>query len=376
MTGTGSAQLEVEHPEPSRLRIKFAGDWRARPGLPSLEKFKQSASSDVRQVEFDASGLEHWDSSLLVWLVHCREWCQQHSVEFRSETLPAGPQKLLQLSSVSKGPSATTAAPPERFFAQVGSLTLSRLKGSWTAIEFLGQCAIALGRLFRRRAQFRWSDALLVIQECGPNALGIVALINVLVGMIMAFVGSVQLIKFGAVIYVADLVAIATVREMGAMMTGIIMSGRTGAAFAAQLGTMKVNEEIDSFQTFGISPVEFLVLPRLIALTLMMPLLCVFADLLGVLGGVLIALLLFDVTLTEYIRRTFEAITLTNFSLGIVKGAIFGVLIAVAGCLRGIQCGRTAADVGAATTSAVVTGITALILADAIFAILCNAFGI
>jgi phospholipid/cholesterol/gamma-HCH transport system permease protein len=214
------------------------------------------------------------------------------------------------------------------------------------------------------------------MQECGPQALGIVALINFLIGLILAFVGATQLTHFGASIYVADLVAIATVREMGCIMTGIILCGRTGAAFAAQLGTMKVNQEIEAFQTFGISPVEFLVLPRMLALIAMMPLLCLFADLISIAGGFLISTLMLNITPALYLHRTVEAITLTSFLLGLLKGTYFGVVIALTGCLRGIQCGSNAAAVGQATTSAVVTGITAIIASDGIFAVICNALHI
>jgi len=231
-------------------------------------------------------------------------------------------------------------------------------------------------QMFRGRAQFRWLDTLLVIQQCGPEALGIVALINFLIGLILAFVGATELTQFGVSIYTADLVAIATVREMACIMTGIIMCGRTGAAFAAQLGTMKVNQEIEAFQTFGISPFEFLVLPRMLALILMMPLLCVFADLISIAGGFLVSTLMLDITPALYLHRTVAAIRLVDFLLGVCKGGFFGVLVALTGCLRGMQCGTNAAAVGEATTSAVVTGITWIIASDGIFAVICNALNI
>ena len=151
-------------------------------------------------------------------------------------------------------------------------------------LHFLGEVTLAFVKLVRMRARYRTADLFLIIQECGPQALPIVTLISFLVGVIMAFVGAVQLQQFGAQIYVADLVGIAVVRDMGAMMTGIIMAGRTGAAFAAKLGTMKVTQEIDALITLGFSPLEFLVLPRVIALCLMMPLLCLYSDLMGILG--------------------------------------------------------------------------------------------
>src|SRR5258705_148934 len=163
---------------------------------------------------------------------------------------------------------------------------------------------------------------------------------------------------------------------MGCIMTGIIMCGRTGAAFAAQLGTMKVNQEIEAFQTFGFNPIEFLVLPRMLALILMMPVLVLFADLISILGGFLVSTLMLNVSPALYVNRTVHSITVTSFLLGLFKGTFFGVIVALAGCMRGIQSGTDAAAVGLATTSAVVTGITAIIAFDGFFAVICNAFRI
>jgi phospholipid/cholesterol/gamma-HCH transport system permease protein len=198
----------------------------------------------------------------------------------------------------------------------------------------------------------------------------------VLVGLILAFVGAIELKMFGAQIYVADVVGIGMVRIMGAIMTGIIMAGRTGASFAAQIGTMQVNEEIDALQTLGISPVEFLVLPRMVALIVMMPLLCLYADLMGIVGGIVVGTGMLDLSLTEYLNRTREAVTMTQLWIGLFHGAVFGVLIAMAGCLRGMQCGRSASAVGEATTSAVVTSIVAIIVATAMITFACQVLGI
>jgi len=228
----------------------------------------------------------------------------------------------------------------------------------------------------RRSARFRIGDLAVVMQECGVQALPIVTLISILVGMILAFVGAVQLTRFGAQIYVADLVAIAVVREMGCIMTGIIMAGRTGSGFAAQLGSMKVTQEIDALTTLGIPSVEFLVLPRIVALCLMMPVLCVYADVLGIVGGAGVGVAMLDLTVVQYVRETVAAITLTSFAIGIAKSVVFGALIAIAGCLRGIQCGKSSASVGDAATSAVVTGIVLIIGADGLFAVLFNILGI
>jgi phospholipid/cholesterol/gamma-HCH transport system permease protein len=264
----------------------------------------------------------------------------------------------------------------EPFLRKVGERTIVDWEATVGLFTFLGQNIMALISLLRRRAQFRWADAFLVMEQTGPQALAIVAMINFLVGLILAFVGATELQRFGATIYVADLVGIATVREMGCIMTGIILCGRTGAAFAAQLATMKVNEELNALQTFGVSTIEFLVLPRMIALMLMMPFLCIFADLISIAGGFVVSVGLLDITSTEYLRRTIDAIQLNSFLLGIVKGSFFGFLVAYTGCLRGMQSGYTAADVGEASTRAVVTGISAIIASDGVFAVLSNALHI
>ena len=211
---------------------------------------------------------------------------------------------------------------------------------------------------------------------CGAQALPIISLISLLVGLILAFVGAVQLKYFGAQIYVADLVGIAMTREMGAMMTGIIMAGRTGAAFAAQLGTMQVNEEIDALHTLGISPFDFLVLPRLLALVLMMPLLCLYADAMGIMGGAIVGMGMLDISLPLYWNQTMAAVTLPYIWLGVVKGCVFGFIIAFVGCLRGLQAGRSAQAVGQAATSAVVTIIVGIIVVDGLFAVICDVIGI
>jgi len=240
----------------------------------------------------------------------------------------------------------------------------------------VGEATLSFGRLLRGQANFRRGDLALIIQECGAQALPIVTLINFLVGLIIAFVGAVQLQKFGAGIYVADLVAIVTVRELGCIMTGIIMAGRTGSGFAAQLGTMNVNQEIEALSTLGVSSMDFLVLPRMLALSLMMPLLCCYADLIGILGGATVAINMSGQSPTQYWVETRGAIGLVDVGLGIGKSVIFGVLVALAGCLRGMTSGRDAAAVGEAATSAVVLGIVWIIVTDGIFAVLTNILGI
>lgn len=192
----------------------------------------------------------------------------------------------------------------------------------------------------------------------------------------MAFQAAIQLRQFGAEIFVANLVGLAVVREMGPMMAAVVLCGRTGAAFAAQIGTMRVNEEIDALKTLGASPIDFLVMPRMVALFVMMPLLVVYANFLGILGGLFIAVTTMDMTVATYFAQTREAIGLMDVYTGLIKAVAFGVLIAFSGCLRGLQCQRSSAGVGAAATSAVVTGILLVIVADALFALVFDRLGV
>ena len=375
---TTHARLAVQRVGNDLLQIGLAGDWVTQSHLPNSDLVEKGfAAGRVQALEFETASLGRWNSGLVTFVLKCYDLCKQGNAEFRVQTLPAGVAKLIELSqAVPEKEDAARLVDKPPFFQRLGLAAIARFGGGLEMLTFVGENILALLKLLRRNAQFRWADTLLVMQECGPRALGIVALINFLIGLILAFIGATQLEKFGASIYTADLVAIATVREMGCIMTGIIMCGRTGAAFAAQLGTMKVTQEIEAFQTFGFNPTEFLVLPRMVALIIMMPVLVLFADLISIIGGFLVSTLMLNITPALYINRTVQSITLTSFLLGVVKGTYFGVVVALTGCLRGIQCGSNAAAVGLATTSAVVTGITAIIASDGIFAVICSTLGI
>lgn len=251
--------------------------------------------------------------------------------------------------------------------SKLGGVSLAAWASIISVAEFIGQSMLALGRFVTGRARFRPRDFWVVVQECGAQALPIVSLISFLIGLILAFVGNVQLANFGASLYVADLVGIAMVREMGVVMTAIIMSGRTGAAFAAHLGSMKANEEIDALRTFGFDPFDFLVLPRLLALVLMMPLLTLYANFVGIFGGMLVGAAV-GIPPVLYWNETLATITLTTASLGVLKSVFFGAVIAMSGCLQGMHAGNSSAAVGEATTRAVVASITAIIIFDSGFA--------
>ncbi|MGE5816619.1 MAG: MlaE family ABC transporter permease, partial [Deltaproteobacteria bacterium] len=347
------------------LVVQLSGAWRTQENSASASLVvKALESSHVHRVRFDAKALSSWDSSILMFLMKVMNYCRQQEIVTDREGLPDGIRRLLELAEIVQEQEAakpTTNAPS--FLARVGTVSTDSFFSLSEMLHFLGDVTLTFVKLVRMRARYRTADLLLIVQECGPQALPIVTLISFLMGAILAFVGAVQLRQFGAQIYVADLVAIAVVRDMGAMMTGIIMAGRTGAAFAAKLGTMKVTQEIDALSTLGFSPLEFLVLPRVIALCLMMPLLCLYSDLMGILGGAAVGLGMLDLSWTTYYHQTINAITLTALFGGIFKGVTYGVLIALSGCLRGMQCGGSASAVGEAATSAVVTSIVLIVTA-------------
>ncbi len=357
--------------------IRLTGEWKMTRELPPVDEVQKHLSPGIRKITFDTKGLSTWDSGLMIFLIKVITLCAQSKIEIQRDGLPQGVQKLLFLASSEhqrKGVTRETAY--KSFFVRIADVTFAAIDSSKEMLAFIGDTFIALISLLRGKASFRRIDLLNIIQDTGAQSLPIVSLISILVGLILAFIGAIQLKLFGAQIYVANLVGIGMLRVMGAIMTGIIMAGRTGASFAAQIGTMQVNEEIDALKTLGISPIEFLVLPRVLALALMMPLLCVYADLMGILGGMLVSVGMLDIGVMEYYHQTKSAVSLTHFWVGLFHSAVFGVLVAVSGCLRGLQCGRSASEVGYATTSAVVTSIVSIIVATAIITIVCQVLGI
>ena len=361
----GAPGVSLETVGDATLVVQLSGDWRMQKNVASAIPVQNAIeTSHVRSVRFDAKALSSWDSSILIFLTKVTELFRQKDIVTDREGLPKGIRRLLELAEiVPEQEGARHATDSPSFLARVGTTTTGSYIALSEMLRFLGEVTLAFVKLVKMRARYRTADLFLIIQECGAQALPIVTLISFLVGVIMAFVGAIQLQQFGAQIYVADLVGIAVVRDMGAMMTGIIMAGRTGAAFAAKLGTMKVTQEIDALITLGFSPLEFLVLPRMIALCLMMPLLCLYSDLMGVLGGAAVGLWMLDLSWTTYYHQTVRAISLTALFGGVFKGVIYGVLISLSGCLRGMQCGGSASAVGEATTSAVVTSIVFIVAA-------------
>jgi len=358
--------------------VRLAGPWHLQRGLPSPAALQRELHGQPpMRVVFDATALRGWDSSLVNFLVQVVEPCRERGVLVDQEGLPSGVRRLIALAeAVPERKGARTKAVPLPILDRIGLAWIRGGESVSAILSFLGDVTQAVGQLVRGKARYRSVDLLLLIQQAGAEALPIVTLISFLMGSIFAFVGAVQLQKFGAGVYVADLVGIAMVREMGAVMTGIVLAGRTGAAYAAQLGTMKVTQETDALTTMGLSPLEFLVLPRMLGLGLMMPLLCLYSDGVGILGGAAVAVGMLHIPLVTYFGRIKTSVDLTMLSGGIFKAAVYGVLVAFSGCLRGLQSGASASAVGDAATSAVVTSIVLIITACGIFAVTFYILGI
>ncbi|RMD59175.1 MAG: ABC transporter permease, partial [Nitrospirae bacterium] len=349
-----------------KLIISISGIWKLGEGPNSREIIEKIDSyPEIKSIVFDSTALEEWDSGLLSIILKIIRYASKKDIKVDIEGLPNGMRRLIGLSLTSSEKTKEYHKVHEGLLYRSGTRAIAFMMTIKNMLTFIGNISIAFFNLLRGKARLRRSDLLLYIQECGIEALPIVALISILVGLVFAFMGAVQLRMFGAQIFVADLVGLAMTREMGAMMTGVIMAGRIAAGFAASLGTMEVNEEIDAFRTFCIEPIEFLVLPRILALFMMMPLLCLYADFLGILGGAIVGVGMLDISAIQYLNQTKEAVRTMDFSIGIIKSCVFGLLIATVGCLKGMSCERSSEAVGDATKSAVVVSIVYIIVADA-----------
>lgn len=362
------------------MDLTLGGDWITRPPLPDISRVLEALDRNPAPtaVHFHCHTLNRWDSMLLGFLVKVISACEQRGIPLDQAQLPTGVRGLLQLARAvpERQDTGRRTQPDPDVLSRIGQHTLNGCRDFLNLADFIGEISLASARMMLGRARFRGSDLIKLIQACGPDALPIISLISILTGMILAFVGAVQLKLFGAQIFVADLVGLGMAREMGAMMTAILMAGRTGSAYAAELGSMVVNDEIDALKTSGFSPMEFLVLPRIIALLVTIPFLCIYADILGIFGGSLVTAGLFDISFSEYFIQIQNRLRLIDFEVGVMKCAVFGVLVAIAGCMRGLQCQRSATSVGVATTSAVVTGIVFIVVSDAVMTLLITALNV
>jgi phospholipid/cholesterol/gamma-HCH transport system permease protein len=373
-----AAGLELQRNDlEQKAVLHLHGNWIQGAAVPLFSEVRVLLDAAApRQLALTGSELGQWDSLLMAFLLQCHNYCQEQGIELLGDDMPADARRLLRIA---------TSVPPQRreqrsnkqWWQRMHTLAgLRSLIGDLRlSLAFFGDVCIALWALLRGRANTRFTDFRHFCYQAGPDAFVIISLTSVLVGMILGYLGAVQLQQFGAGIFVADLVVIGLLREMGVLMTAIVMAGRTGAAYAAQLGTMQASEEIDAVRTMGISPIEFLVTPRILALVVMMPLLTIYANLLGIVGGGIVAGGM-GISMLQYTSQAAGAVSLAHIGVGLLKSVVFAVLIAIAGCRSGMQSGRDSAGVGQAATEAVVTALVYLIVADAAINILFQHLGV
>ncbi|MDD5169322.1 MAG: ABC transporter permease [Syntrophales bacterium] len=323
-------------------------------------------------ITLNLTGLVHMDSTGALALIHAEDLARLHKVPFAYEGMSHEVKGVMDLVN-----REALLVPPihsdkrsASFLENVGETSLTFYRDFVAVITFLGEMIVALVFVLFHPRVVRWGDVMLYMKKTGAEALPIVGLISVLIGLIMAFMSSLQLKQFGANIYVASLVSIAIVKELGPMMTAIIVAGRSGSAFAAEIGTMMVNEEVDALVTMGFNPIQFLAVPKIIAAIIVVPLLTLYAMMFGILGGLIVGVMGLDLTLYTYIQQSLKSITVFDVASSLVKASVFATLIAGIGCQRGFRVFGGAEAVGASTTSAVVSAIFLVIIADSTFAIL------
>lgn len=364
--------LNYEQTASGDLRVTVAGDWLLENATPDLDGALAALESMAagRRLIIDGAGIAEWDTGLVSPLVRLRQSAEARGLVFDGAELPDGAERLLNLAfAVPEREGARRSHAKKPVLESIGEQAIETYAGAKALLTFTGEVILSFGRMLRGKATYLRSDLTQYIQEAGAEALPIVSLISFLIGAIFAFVGVMQLREFGAGIYTADLVAIAMIREMAPIMTAILMAGRTGAAYAAQIGTMKVNEEIDALTTLGLDPVDFLVTPRVIALIVMMPLLTMYASLMGILGGTAVGMSMLDISLVQYTAQTVDSVGLNSLFGGLFKSVVYGILIALAGCQQGMACGNSAMAVGQSTTRAVVMGIVLIVVSASVLTI-------
>lgn len=361
-----NATVSFQDLRPGERTITLSGRLDAA-SVAALWPQVHAALAAARAIAIEASQVEYCDGAGLALLFDLR---RARPDAVRINGLRPEFSGLLEQFDPAKFPAASAKAPPPRMgiVAAVGH-SFAGMTAGWKAqIEFLGEAAAALAFAVRHPASVRWKDALLIAERAGVDALPIVALIAFLMGLIIAFQSAIPLRQYGGEVYVGDLVGLSMLRELGPLMTAILLAGRSGAAFAAELGTMKVNEEINALTTMGLDPVRFLVVTRVLAGLIVTPLLTIFADMVGLIGGA-VTMLTFSIPTRTYFTHVGGFANVSDFLSGLLKSVVFGVLIAGIGCLKGLQTRSGAAAVGDSTTRAVVAAIIMIVVVDGLFAL-------
>lgn len=349
------------------IQILLKGD------LTKNSTFKD-ISGENKKIQIQNDGIEKWDMNFVAFLYARLKHIPKQSIS--THHLPKDMDKLIKLAFQTQNKVLPEQEKKETFLERLGGKALYIRKRFQKGLNFVIKSVSGWGRQITGKAVYRSKDFWTALGDCGPKAILIVSLISFMVGLILAFVGALQLKTFGAQIYVASLVTIGMTRIMGAIMTGIIMAGRTGSSYAATIGTMQVNEELDALKTMGVSRTDFLVLPRINALLLSMPILVLISDIMGILGGCFVCVLFWDVPLSEYIKYTTSSFDIANFLVGLFHGVVFAVVIALCGCYFGLTCGRNADSVGKSTTNAVVYAIVWMIVMTGLITLACEGLGV
>lgn len=358
--------------------LNLSGDWIIANKACSTEQVLQVVRQtvNINSLTLDAQQVGKWDAKLVALVYEVEKFCSSNSVAFATEGLPEGARKMVALAMAVPERQSSVRIERTTLLNFLGNEALAVEKSIRNVLNFIGEVSLSFVRFISGKAQYQKSDLFAIVQKSGPDAIPIISLISLLMGLIIAFVGASQLKLFGAQSYTANIVGIAMTREIGAMMAAVIMCGRTGAAFAAELGAMQANQEVDAFETMGIKAMDFLVLPRVLALIFCMPLLCLYADLVGIIGGYLTGFMMFDFTWLEYYQQVKSSVKFTDVSVGLVKSVLFGFIVALTGCLHGIQSGRSSIEVGKATTGAVVKGIVSVVVMDSFMTVIFQRLGI
>lgn len=368
-------ELSAER-EGDTLRLQLRGRVDVGHAQALLDDLSAAVGDQTRHVVLDLGDVDYFDSSGGAVVVGFRQHLGARNADLTIGKATPAIEGLLALidEDALQRAAQRKPAPRKPLASRIGEGTLNVLADARLLIAFTGELIIGLRVALTYPAKIRWRETWLYMERAGVDGLPIVSLISFLMGLITAFQASVQLTQFGADIYVANLVGLSIVRELGPLMTAIIAAGRSGAAFAAEIGTMKVSEEIDALTTMGLDRTRFLVTPKVLALLLMLPCLTLYADIVGIIGGMTVGVAGLGLPVQVYVRQTAAAMTFWDIASGLIKSVAFALLIAGVGCLRGFQASTGAESVGRITTSAIVAGIFLIIVADAIFTILFHYF--
>ena len=353
------------------------GDW-TLDGIETLDRSLQDMHWPVGELQLDGSGIQAIDTTGALQLLNFIAGLEQAGHPVQLTGLRTEHQALLDLVCERLATAGTVTAPPPTLngLERLGRPVIFHAIRAIEFLAFIGEAAVALGRLALRPSRFRWRALLGNLEAAGVNALPIIALLSFMMGIVIAYQGGQQLKSYGANIFIVELVSLTMLRELAPLITAIIVAGRTGSAYTAQIGTMQITEEVDALRTIGIPPMDLLVLPKLLALTIALPLLTVFADALSVFGGMVMAQTMLDVGAGDFLDRFPQVVTPTSFLIGVGKAPVFAAIIALVGCYRGFQVRGGADSVGRQTTVSVVQSIFLVIAADALFSVILGGVGL